>query len=555
MGPKVLSSLLSSALLLAAGCGTDIAQTAVLGPTDPLSCVAPGGLGLPTRGAFGDGSEQASSLVGKGYAAGDGPGLRVVARDAFRVYLNGELVVESEAVREGVFVPLILLPGENVLSVVVSALHGTPAALVDFEELDIEVVSDASWKVSTDPEAGHLEPGFDDSSWSAATDFGDALSLARCDAEGSLPVGTLAHWIGPTEGAGPTAVLRKVIRLDPVGYGEETTGGAGASPALVDTWEELVAAAESDVPSIILLAQGEHDFRDPRDQAACPSICTNDTTRTYYDVISSDETCAEALVTRPRNERRLSVASNKTIVGLGRGALVRGVSFDLPGVENVIVRNVALYDVNPELGEAGDAFTLSAAKRVWIDHVTTKWISDGFSDLLPGTEDVTVSWVRYDGVTPGECRGWHTQAVNVDDALATFHHCFFDHVESHAPRVDGASARVHMAENYFADNGSYAVASICGSEVLVEANTFQRVRTPTLRSPCDDETSPGKIGTRSNSYGEDVGEHHGGDGMEPHDDVFDPPYDYWRDRDPDDWLRVFTRAGAGGRWPLSISLD
>jgi hypothetical protein len=50
------------------------------------------------------------------------------------------------------------------------------------------------------------------------------------------------------------------------------------------------------------------------------------------------------------------------------------------GIENAIVRNVAIYDVNPELGEAGDAFALNEPSRVWIDHVTTKWISDGFSD-------------------------------------------------------------------------------------------------------------------------------------------------------------------------------
>jgi pectate lyase len=545
------------ALLLAPGCSTEVAQTAVLGPSDPLSCATPGGLHLPTGGAFGDGSEPPSLLVTDGYGAGEGPGLYVVARDAFRVYLNAELVVESLAAREGVFVPLTLLPGDNALSVVVSAESGTPAALVELHELDQDLASDGSWKVSTDPENGYASAVFDDSSWPTATEYGGAGALPGCDPDAWFPASTGTRWIGPATGTGRTAVLRKVIRVAPVGYGEATTGGAGGPTTLVATWDELVAAAgDSDSPAVIVLGEGIHDFRDEREQLACPSVCTNDTTKTRYDVIGSDETCPEALVTRTRSDRRLSFASNKTLVGLGRGALVRGVSFDLPGVENVVVRNLAVYDVNPELGEAGDAFTLSAPKRVWFDHVTIKWISDGFSDVHAGAEDITFSWMRYDGVTPGACRGFHTQAANVTDALVTFHHCFFDHVESHAPRVEGASARVHVVDTLFADNGSYAVGSICGSEVLMEANTFERVRTPTMRETCADETALGKISAPSGSnHYEDVEGHQGGDGMEPRDDVFDPPYTYPFDQNADVSLRILLRAGAGGPWPLPLALD
>ncbi len=65
-------------------------------------------------------------LVSDAYEADAGPGLYLTARDAFRVLLNGELVVESKEARETVFVPLTLLPGDNVLSVVVAAESGTP---------------------------------------------------------------------------------------------------------------------------------------------------------------------------------------------------------------------------------------------------------------------------------------------------------------------------------------------------------------------------------------------------------------------------------------------
>jgi hypothetical protein len=91
----------------------------------------------------------------------------------------------------------------------------------------------------------------------------------------------------------------------------------------------------------------------------------------------------------------------------------------------------------------------------------------------------------------------------------------------------------------------------------MEKNTFERVRTPTMRETCDDESALGKIDAPdgSNEYGEDVGEHQGGDGMEPRDGVFDPPYDYLFDPSPEVSERVRDRAGAGGLWPLRITLD
>ncbi len=529
-----------------------------MGSTDPVSCETSGAVRLPD-GAFVGGTENASLLMQSDYEAGQGPGLYVVARDAFRVYLNGQNVVESSAAREGVFVPLTLLPGDNVLSVVASAAHGTPVALVELDELDTDTTSDDSWKVSTSPESGFANPGFDDTSWPAATDYGAVGALPECDPSGSFPADSAARWIGPAPESGESVVLRKVIRIAPVGYGADATGGESATPVLVSTWDELVAALSDPDPAVVLLDEGEHDFRTERPQDACPSICSNDMTTPHYDVLTSSETCPEALVARTRSERSLEIAPNKTLVGLGRGALVRGVNFQLFDVENVVVRNLAVYDVNPLLGEAGDAFSLEGARRIWFDHVTTKWISDGFSDVSPASDDITFSWMHYDGVTPGACRGFQTQAISISDAKTTIHHSFFDHAESHTPRVDGAAAIVHVFNNVFSDNGSYAVASNCNSEVLVEANTFERVSTPTHRDYCADDTGLGKIDAPagSNDYAEDVGDHQSGDGdkTEPHDAVTHPTYTYELDPPNENGPRVADRAGAGGLWPLPLSLD
>jgi pectate lyase len=513
--------------------------------------------GVP-REPFGDGGEPRSSLVGHTYAGGQGPGVYVAARDGFRVYLNGDLVVASTAVRQAVFVPLTLLPGDNALAVVVAAKVGTPAALVQVDDLDQSYVSGATWKVSTAPSRGFASASYDDSAWSFASDYGTEASLPGCAPGAAFPSDTSAHWIGPAANAGSTAVLRTVIRLAAIGFGSGTSGGSGATPVTVRTWSDLKAAAqEASSPAVILLPEGVHDFRGaPRNQPACPSACTDKPTMTEYTVLVGSETCAAALVAETRDERTLVLGSNKTIVGLGRGAALQGVSLDFGSSSNTIVRNVALFDVNPALIEAGDGFSLGGTNRVWLDHCTAKWISSTFTNIGAGAENVTLSWMHFDGVTPYECDGERTLAVTVNGGTATIHHSFFDHVESHSPTVQNAPARVHLFDNLMSDNPSYAVESECGSQVLMQANTFQRVATPTERDTCVDGGVLGRIQAPfgSNYYGEDVGPNHGGDGGEPHDPVFTPPYSYAVDPPRTEWVIVLARAGAGGPWALPLSL-
>src|SRR6478609_696408 len=420
--------------LLLAGCGTDIAQTAVFQPADPLDCSSSVDVDLPRQPPFGDGTEPISNWLGEGYSAGQGPGLFVAARDAFRVYLNEQLMVASVAARKGLFVPLTVPPGDNVLAVVVTAKSGTPAALLQLDELERSYFSDTSWKISAAPRDGWRNSEYDDSNWVHATDLGVLGSLPGCDPS-NFPDTSGAHWLGPEPGASATVVLRKVIHITPIGYGAAATGGNGATPTVVDDWQDFQAlASDPDAPAVIVLAEGVYDFRGPpREQMACPSACPNDVSKTQYSLLTTSETCKTDLVARTRDEQRLLLGSNKTIVGLGRGAQVRGVTFEFGSAHNVILRNLAVYDVNPALIEAGDAFGLTEATQVWIDHATTKWISDGFDDVRAGSRDITLSWLHYDGFSPSECSGQHVRAADIAGATVTFHHCFFDHVQSNSP--------------------------------------------------------------------------------------------------------------------------
>ncbi|HEX6277456.1 MAG TPA: hypothetical protein VFZ53_30645, partial [Polyangiaceae bacterium] len=160
-----------AALLTLVACGSDVAQTAVRpGETPPFDCrPTNGAVVLPSDPALGGGDAPSTSpLLHGAYGAGQGPGIAVVARDGFRLYQNEELVAESTASLEPVFVPLTFLPGENVVSVVTSSPDRAPALLVHIDELERPYVSDATWKVSTAPSGDFRLPDYDASGWEDA---------------------------------------------------------------------------------------------------------------------------------------------------------------------------------------------------------------------------------------------------------------------------------------------------------------------------------------------------------------------------------------------------
>jgi pectate lyase len=555
-------SLLALALL--AGCGSEVAQTAYAPPSEQetLECGSPGALVPPAAPEFGGGSSVVDSdLVLTSYGAGVGPGIYVTARDGFRLFVNGELLAESEAAREPAFVPLTLLPGKNVIGVVAYAEQGIPAALVEVAELDRSHASGSGWKVSADPQAGFSEPGFDDSLFEPVTDYGPIGSRPGCDPESVFPSDSPAHWIGP-DSAQKAVALRYEIDIAPVGFAR-VTGGTGV-PVLVTTIPEFEAWLSDETARILLLPEGLTDFRptgeEVRQQDTCPTACPNEA-KQVYTVLVGAATCDTELVSRPRNDRRLAVGSNKTVVGLGRGAQLRGASFDLSMSQNVIFRNVAVYDVNRDMIEAGDGFDLAQVDNVWLDHVTLKWISDGFTDGRPGSRGVTISWARYDGSNELACGGRHPRASQFSETEATIHHSWWDSTNSRSPLFDSVGARAHLFNNVIGNNADFGVGSACGAEVLLEGSTFENVTTPTLKWTCPDTGDlVGSIRAPlgSNSYGANVGPHRIGstEAPEPSDAaVFTPTYEYSVEAADIALSRVRSRAGAGGPWAQALDLD
>ncbi len=527
---------------------------------EPLDCSANTGTAeLPPGTVFGQGDTADDwPLVSASYGAQEGPGLYVTARDTFRVYVDGHLVAESAGVRTPTFVPVSLVPGENVVAISVYAASGTPALLAQLDELSGSFVTGAHWKVSSAPEANWQAPGFDDAGWASARDLGGLGSLPGCDPEDTFPASSTARWIGGPEGSSGALALRVTIRVEPLGFGAGTTGAAEAAPTVVTSYAELARLAGSDEPAFIVLPEGVYDFRRTGDDVetieVCPNVCSEDPEKTTLQGSADD--CGQTPLTATSTSRRMNIGSNKTILGLGRGALVRGVTFQIDGSENVIVRNLALYDINPHLFEAGDAFTVEAASRVWLDHVTAKWVSDAHADVLPGTTATTFSYLLFDGENDAECTGRERWMTTINDSEVTIHHSRFDEARTRAPAAQGESSRVHLFNNVFSNTTDWTVGSTCLAEVLLEGSVFENVQAAVRLGDCSDDTGLGKMSAASggNLYRDESRTFLGGDGTEPGDAVFEPPYDYPLEPANEALSRVISRAGAGGPWAQQLDL-
>jgi pectate lyase len=573
-------SLLALALLVAAfvsGCGTDVAQTAVTVSTTPeatLDCTPPSEPPvLPTDPKLGGDREvEAWELAPIGaYDVGRGPGITLAALDGFRLFVNGHLLAESTTSLVPTFVPLTLLPGDNAIAVVVTAEDRPPALLVALEELERTYATGTPvtlhdgrttrFKVAVEPSADFSQPDFDASGWDEAFDRGAPDDNPGCDPGPGFPAGTDAHFLeGPAIG---TAVFRLSVPIAPTGFAAGTTGGGVASPTFARDRAALAAALEGDEPKVVLIPEVTLDVRrtgdDVTETASCPTECPADSSVTLtQNLLPDGQSCDIELVPAERRERRFTVGSNTTLVGLGRGAALLGGSLDIGGSTNVIVRNVALFGVNEQLIEAGDGISIDGGNGIWIDHVTFRWVSDGFVDATTGSENLTLSWVKNTGDNPYACFERHPRSNELADSTATIHHTLWQRVDGRAPLATRSASRLHLFDNVVTDDVSYAVGSACGAQVLLEATTFEGVRFPTAKLDCTGSSELGLIRAAGggNVYGTGVGRHQAGgaDAAEPADPVFEPAYPYVVDPAAEARYVVLERAGAGSRWQLPLAL-
>lgn len=166
------------------------------------------------------------------------------------------------------------------------------------------------------------------------------------------------------------------------------------------------------------------------------------------------------------------VASNKTIIGLGAGAVITGGGLNLDDVSNIIIRNIKFTNANDDSINMQDG-----THHVWVDHCDFTNGYDGLVDIKRQSSYITVSWNHFYNHQK-TCLLGHSDDSTSDKGYlkVTYHHNYFDGTGSRHPRV--RFGHVHVFNNYYVGN-DYGIASTMNAEVMVEGNYFRNVSSPT----------------------------------------------------------------------------
>lgn len=228
----------------------------------------------------------------------------------------------------------------------------------------------------------------------------------------------------------------------------------------------------------------------------------------------------------------ITVASNKTIIGLGSTAAISGAGFIISGVQNVIVRNIAFSNA------AVNSITIEVnAHHVWVDHCSFTNATDTLIDIKRQANFVTVSWNVFTNTLETILEG-HSDTFTQDIGFlkVTYHHNWFDGTTERHPRVR-FSEPTHVFNNYYLNIGTYGVASTMNAGVLVEGNFFDHVPQPTL-TDISGSAQPGRLVERSNIFQNSGTPQSSGTVVEPN--TF---YSYTLD--PTSQIPTIVTAGAG----------
>lgn len=223
-----------------------------------------------------------------------------------------------------------------------------------------------------------------------------------------------------------------------------TTGGKGGKIVHVTTREDFEQYAGADEPYIIIL---DADLKGHYDYSANP--------KQKHDVIS--------------------VKSNKTIIGGGKGAHLDSLGLDVNGQQNIIIRNLKITKADP------DAIAFRDTHHVWVDHCDlssqkeSRDENDGLLDFTYGSSYLTVSWCKFhDHDKTSICSSGTRNITDYGRQRVTYHHNAFINCTQRNPRIGYGLG--HIFNDYNQDNSSYGVGMFARAVVNVENCYFKNVK-------------------------------------------------------------------------------
>ena len=273
---------------------------------------------------------------------------------------------------------------------------------------------------------GHLQP------------LAPAAAAARKAAGGT---GSARQWSDKADG---------FASVDALGQ-NGTTGGAGGKVVTVTNQADLEKYALMKEPYIIRV-KGEIKMTEKKNP------------KTRYEKLTT---------------REIHIASDKTIIGVGKsGHIVGGGFFIGPGMHNIILRNLTIRDTFVPGDWAGltndfDGLQMDDAHHVWVDHCHFSRHGDGCLDSRAGTTYLTVSWTIFSDHNKTFGVGWDRKVT----AQITLHHSWFRNMGCRSPGA-GQVLRAHYYNNYLQNIRVCSHRALIGTNLIIQNSHFNNVTAP-----------------------------------------------------------------------------
>ncbi|VDB95603.1 unnamed protein product [Peniophora sp. CBMAI 1063] len=292
------------------------------------------------------------------------------------------------------------------------------------------------------------------------------------------------------------SLLPQVLAVGtPFGLGSATTGGGSAAAATPTSLAQLTTWLSDSTARTIVLDK-TFDFTGTEGTttgSACKvwtctpnpqiAIDKNSWCENYEPSASKTTVTYDNAGLNP-----LKVGSNKTLLGKGSSAGIRGKGLYLSGSNNVIIQNIKIVDINAQFVWGGDAIAIDGGSNIWIDHnfiqnIGRQFIATGYGAVTK----TTISNNVFDGdVTYSPyCNGYAYWAFiftgSGDQLTFALNHIY--HTSGRGPHVGGTSGyyqNIHIFNNYYDHIDGHAVEPDVGSKVLLEGNYFNDVTSPNL---------------------------------------------------------------------------
>ncbi|KAF3919027.1 hypothetical protein ABW21_db0200894 [Orbilia brochopaga] len=173
---------------------------------------------------------------------------------------------------------------------------------------------------------------------------------------------------------------------------------------------------------------------------------------------------------------KVKIGSNTSVLGLGSNSGVTGKGLSLSSVDNVVIRNMKIFEVKGD-----DLITLDKSTRVWIDHnelyngglANGPDYYDGQIDINHASDYITISWNYIHD-------HWKSSLVGNSDSNraedfghlhVTYHHNYWRNMGTRGPA--GRFGHQHVYNNLYEDYHYQAIHSRSDNQVLVEGNVFR----------------------------------------------------------------------------------